>query len=1146
MADVAVEAGGYDYAAFISYRHVNPDRALAIWLQTKMETYRPPGKLVRARGQPRRSLRIFRDEEELSATSDLSREIDSALRRSEFLIVVCSPRTPESRWVNEEVTRFRKMGRHDRILALLIEGEPREAFPESLREIRGGLLVGDAGSELGQEPLAADVRPSKLESQRMRKRMAKLRLLAPILGCRFDDLRQRDAERRRRRFLQVGLVAAILLFAVLTATIFGFYEQSQAARMKALRDEADKQRGIAEEQRKLNRHFQYAAQMNLAQKALETKQMPLLVNLLEAQKPKKDDEADLRGFEWYYLWRLAHAELLNLSGHTDDVYKAVFSPDGTRLASCGGTDDKTVREWDARTGQQLHCLRGHGHAVFSVAYSPDGKRIASASADQTVKLWDAADGRELLTLRGHKKMVRDVTFSPDGRYLASGGEDDVSIWDPASGHEIRTLKVVGASVAFSPDGRWLASGGKGVTVWEVATGTEIRTLQGDEFGGSLDVAFSPDGRYLASAEGMVGTIRLWDVATGKELYKVQAHTNSARAVTFSPDGRWLVSGGYDRMIRIWDAKTGKKLGDIAGHTNYVTSVKFSPDGSRLASAGADSQVKVWDMTGAAYRQPRRVLNGHKGIVFAVAFSPNGKRLASAGADRTVKVWDPVTSERLVALEGHTDSVVGVVFSPDGGLIATASLDKTAKLWDARTGKVLRTLPATAGVNSVAFSADGQWLASANEDNLVRLWDVSSGKLIRKFEGHADPVVSVAFSRDGIHLASSSWDRHVKVWDLKAGREIYTLEGHRGTVTRVAFSPDGKLLASSSLDGAIKVWDVATGKELQELQGHTGQIQGVTFSPDGQRLASACLDNTVRLWDATLGQELLVLEPEAGFALDVTFSPNGKRLASSQGDGTVRVWDVERHPDVMEKEWQAWPRQQAAACEEAGQWFGAAFRLSRLIEASPNDETLYARRGDAYAELGQWENAVADFSRAHTMRPDDAWIWLDLGLAQLGRGDTTGSRRTCKQLLDRFAKTEDADTAFSVVMLCLLLPDSVPEGTTLTELAKRASEGKERRQELLGMALYRTGQFNEAAEALARIPQGKDQKTPVLNQLFLSMAYHKLGNTEEARRLFAQAVEQMEAGRLSGTGDAKAKRLDWGNRLRRQVLRQEVYKMLKRS
>src|SRR3954447_26456879 len=128
--------GDYHYAAFISYRHADVDRRWAKWLHKALETYRVPKKLARERGLPRRVGRCFRDEEELPASSDLSREIDAALERSRFLIVVCSPRTPASRWVNREVERFREMGRHDQILALLIDGEPRESFPRALVEIR--------------------------------------------------------------------------------------------------------------------------------------------------------------------------------------------------------------------------------------------------------------------------------------------------------------------------------------------------------------------------------------------------------------------------------------------------------------------------------------------------------------------------------------------------------------------------------------------------------------------------------------------------------------------------------------------------------------------------------------------------------------------------------------------------------------------------------------------------------------------------------------------------------------------------------------------------------------------------------------------------------------------------------------------------
>src|SRR4051794_5140114 len=177
----ALAEPSYRYAAFISYRHAPADRRWPIWLHRAMEAYRVPKRLRRSAGLPPRVGRVFRDEEELPASADLSKEIDAALEQSRFLIVVCSPRTPASAWVNQEVRRFRDMGRHDRILALLIDGEPADSFPPSLREIRR--TVADAAGLSRErvekvEPLAADVRPTREQSRGHLGRMARLRLLA--------------------------------------------------------------------------------------------------------------------------------------------------------------------------------------------------------------------------------------------------------------------------------------------------------------------------------------------------------------------------------------------------------------------------------------------------------------------------------------------------------------------------------------------------------------------------------------------------------------------------------------------------------------------------------------------------------------------------------------------------------------------------------------------------------------------------------------------------------------------------------------------------------------------------------------------------------------------------------------------------------
>jgi eukaryotic-like serine/threonine-protein kinase len=682
--------------------------------------------------------------------------------------------------------------------------------------------------------------------------------------------------------------------------------QRQRDEVKALNDK------LLATQQDLQRTL-YRADINLAKHAWDAGTTDQMVKLLEQHRPKPG-ESDLRGFEWHYLYRLCHSELLTMKGSPGRVWSVAYSPDGKRLATGAATwivnDPGKVMIWDAQTGQELLSLKGHTKWVHCVAFSPDGKRLASVSSDETVKVWDAETGQELLTYKGHSGVTK-VAFSPDGKRLASGSSDGtVKVWNAQSGEELLTLKDGGGNaVAFSPDGKRIAGGSK---VWDAQTGQDLLSLKGHTDWVHC-VAFSADGNHLASASGD-NLLKVWDAQTGRELVTFKGHSG-IRNVAFSPDGKRLSSGSSDGTVKVWDAQTGQELLTFKGHTSDVWSVAFSPDGTKLASGSNDGTVKVWDATASP---EARTISGPTGGFSGVDFSPDGKRLASGSGtwDATkkahvsgeVKVWDTQSGQELVTVKGLVAGVNNVAFSPDGKRMAGATADKTVKVWDAQSGQELLALE---GGFSVIFSPDGKRLAGTSDDNTVKLWDAQSGQELLTLKGHTHKVYSVAFSPDGKRLASRSGDwtdnrqgylsGQVKVWDAQTGQELLSLKVNNKKAGSVAFSPDGKRLAWVSAGilwqrkpGEMKVWDAQTGQELLAL--NTIDIySSVAFSPDGKRLASATRDNTVKVWDAQSGHELLSVTLPGG-ATTVAFSPDGHRLASNGSNGTVKIYNATPLPE----------------------------------------------------------------------------------------------------------------------------------------------------------------------------------------------------------------------------------------------------------
>ncbi len=714
------------YFAFISYtRH---DEEWAKWLAHELEHYHLPMTLNGRDDLPQDLRPIFRDIDELSA-GNLPQQIHQALESSKNLIVVCSPHSAQSPWVNKEVEEFIRMGKTDKIFPFIVDGvaysknPDEECLPAALR-----------GLTDDNERLGANVKEYKDGPQRLCK------------DCPLPkgNNKQGDINDKGRDAAVVKIVAGMLGLGF--DMLWQRYEKEKAEEEQRIKEQRDNllkihSRLLAEKAIALSRTDGYMAQL-LALEALPH-------NLLSPERP--------RVAEAEYALRVAvDAPVYSLKHKATSV---AISPDGQKIASA--SDDHKIRIWDRKDGTVERVLEGHTERVLQVLYSPNEEHLISTAKDGYIRIWNAQTGKLIHSIyeESLKEVIANLIIKSEPMTINTGQRLDA---------------ILSVFETTPKEKRVLPSKQTGDDPFHFFAGP-VQNLEVDDnktrVAYSTDIAISADGRVLASI-GTSRTILIWDTETGELQTALESPFFQNKVLSLSPSGKKLIVAGMallsPQYIAVWDIPQRKLLYSKELELNGLYSAVFNVDESQIMVGCNDSLALIDSDTGKVEETISMQLRSS----YRAFFSSNYRYIITA-SEKSVDLWDSKKMELIKTLVNHDDEITSIAVASDSDSMVSYSVDGTIRISDFENATsfdpfIDRGIDVPEDICCEDYSPDGFYKLIGTSQDLIKIKEALTGDIVYSVEcGFFDKA---HFSQDGRRIIASTRFK-TQIWDFLPLQEL---------------------------------------------------------------------------------------------------------------------------------------------------------------------------------------------------------------------------------------------------------------------------------------------------------------------------------------------------------------------------------------